>query len=141
MFREKLESASADTMHVNGRPQVRTGGRDTTLSNNEAQEPLLVVAVLTIVPGAADRFREFETMAARILARYGGVIDRTVTVEPSSSNEEREVHVLSFPSKEAFANYRLDAELASLAELRSSSIARTEILIGRAGPQYSEPAR
>ena len=44
-------------------------------------------------PGAADQFREFETMAARILARYGGVIERTVTVEPSATQEQREVHL------------------------------------------------
>jgi len=87
-------------------------------------------------PGAADQFREFETMAARILARYGGVIERTVTVEPSATQEQREVHILRFPSKEAFESYRIDPQLASLAELRGSCIAHTEILIGREGPQY-----
>jgi uncharacterized protein (DUF1330 family) len=110
------------------------------LSDNLGQESLLVVAILTIRPGAAGQFREFETRAARILARHGGSVERTVAVEPSVADEQREVHLLRFPSKEAFARYRTDAELASLAELRSASVAHTEMLIGREGPQYSEPA-
>jgi len=113
-------------------------GKDTYLSDNLGQEPLLVVAILTVHPGALDQFREFETRAVRILARYGGSMERTVSVEPSVADEQREVHLLRFPSKDAFARYRSDEELASLAGLRSASIAHTEILIGRDGPQYSE---
>jgi hypothetical protein len=100
------------------------------------QKPLLVVAILTIAPGAVDQFREFERRAARILSRHGGVMERVVAVEPSIADGQREVHLLSFPSKEAFAGYRSDAELASLSELRSACVARTEILIGSEGPQY-----
>lgn len=114
------------------------------MSNNteQQQQLLLVVAILTIAPDAVNQFREYETRAARILARYGGVMERTVEVEPSASREYmREVHVLSFPSKEAFASYRIDTELATLAELRAVCIAHTDILIGREGPRYIVPAR
>ena len=104
--------------------------------NQETPDPVLVVAILTIRPGAADRFREFETRAARILARHGGSMERTVAVEDA----QREVHLLRFPSQDAYAEYRADAELASLAELRSESIAHTEILVGREGPRYTEEA-
>ncbi len=110
------------------------GERDSTVTNSE---PLIVVALLTIRPGATDHFHEFELQAARILTRFGAVIERTITLEASSSNEQREIHVLCFPSKEAFDAYRIDPELASLAELRAASIAHTELWIGREGPRYS----
>jgi hypothetical protein len=108
------------------------------VSGSEGSEPLLVVAILTVRPGAIDKFREFETHAARIVARHGGVIERTVAVEPAVADEYREVHLLRFPSRDAFARYRSDRELSSLAELRLASIAHTEILIGREGRRYSE---
>lgn len=101
------------------------------------KEPLIVVALLTIRPGATDQFHEFETQAARILTRFDAVLERTITLEASSSNEQREIHVLCFPSTEAFEAYLIDPELASLAELRAASIAHTELWIGREGPRYS----
>jgi hypothetical protein len=51
-------------------------GKDTHLSDNLEHQPLLVVAILTIMPGTFDQFREFETRAARILARHGGFLWR-----------------------------------------------------------------
>ena len=124
-----------------GKAANQTEGKEIPLNDNQGQEPLLVVAILTIVPGAHNLFREFETRAAHILARHGGSMERTVAVEPSVADGQREVHLLRFPSKDAFARYRADAELASLAELRSASVAHTEVLIGREGPQYSQPSQ
>lgn len=108
--------------------------RDPTLTYNE---PLIVVVLLAIRPGATDQFHEFELQAARILTRFGAVLERTITLEPSSSNQHREMHVLSFPSRQAFDAYRIDPQLASLADLRAASIAHTELWIGREGPRYS----
>jgi hypothetical protein len=72
------------------------------------------------------------------VSRYGGIIERTVLIEPSAAEQRmREVHLLSFPSQEAFEQYRTDAELAELASLRLSCIAHTEILFGQEGPDYS----
>ena len=107
-----------------------------------ANEPnrLLIVAILTIHSGADDSLREYETEAARIMAKYGGVIERTMVVEPPAAEERmREVHLLSFPNHDAFARYRADADLSALAGLRLSCIAHTEILFGREGPNYSSP--
>lgn len=104
--------------------------------------PVIIVAILTLRTGASQSFREFETKAARIMSRYGGVIERSVVVEPLAPREPaREVHVVTFPDPDAFANYRIDPDLAALAGLRLASIAHTEVLIGRKGPDYSELAR
>lgn len=110
------------------------GERDSTVTNSE---PLIVVVLLTIRAGATDQFHEFETRAAHILTRFGAVIERTITLEASSSNDQREIHVVCFPAKEAFDAYRIDPELTSLSELRAASIAHTELWMGREGPRYS----
>ncbi|MBL8222576.1 MAG: DUF1330 domain-containing protein [Bryobacterales bacterium] len=91
-----------------------------------------VVAILTPKPEAWDLFREYETKAAAILARYGARIVQSIVDEPRT----REVHLIAFPSREAFQHYRADVELASLATLREASITHTEVIIGHDGPTY-----
>lgn len=101
-------------------------------------ESFFVVVTLTIRQGAESEFRQYESRAAGIMARYGGVIERTVAVAHFGAGEEREVHVLRFPSESEFQQYRADEELSSLAEWRSRCISRTEILCGREGPRYTD---
>jgi hypothetical protein len=88
---------------------------------------MVVVAILTILPGRVDAFHEFEAEAARVMARHGGGIERAIFVpgEPA-----REVHVLRFPSPEAFAAYRADGELAALAPVRAACVSATLVLVG-----------
>lgn len=106
------------------------------------ETPVIIVVILTLRTGASDSFREYETQAARIMSRYGGVIERSVVVEPFDDGEPaREVHVLTFPDQERFASYRTDPDLAALAGLRLASITQTEVLIGREGPDYSALTR
>jgi hypothetical protein len=88
---------------------------------------MVVVAILTVVPGQLDAFRRFEEQAARVMARHGGGVERAVFVP---GEPPREVHVLRFPSADAFAAYRADAELVTLASERAACIAATEVLVG-----------
>jgi uncharacterized protein (DUF1330 family) len=97
---------------------------------------LVIVAILTPRSGSMEIFREYETKAARIVARHGGAIERTVVEEAAQPGSIREVHVVCFPDSAAFANYRADPDLASLAALRDAAIAQTELLFGRDGPDY-----
>jgi hypothetical protein len=94
---------------------------------------MIVVAILTIAPGRLDTFRDFERRAAVIMARHGGAIERAVFVPGA---QEREVHVLHFPSPASFAAYRADAELVALASMRAEAIVATKILVGEDGPAY-----
>lgn len=99
---------------------------------------LLIVAILTIRDGESARFQEFESKAARIMLRYGGVIERTVTLLPQSTSElDRELHILRFPSREQFDAYRVDPDLQALSALRNAAIAHSEIWLGHDGPNYS----
>ena len=99
---------------------------------------ILIVAQLFIHPGREGEFRRFETEAVRIMRKHGGCIEKVIrpTVAVQQELLPYEVHLLSFPSMEQFAAYKADADLAKLADLRQSAIARTEVLIGEEGEPY-----
>jgi hypothetical protein len=68
---------------------------------------------------------------------HGGRIERTIVVDPDGSTDVfKEIHVLSFPSEQAFAAYRNDERLGQMAHLRDGSIVSTEIMVGVDGPTY-----
>jgi uncharacterized protein (DUF1330 family) len=92
---------------------------------------ITLVAILTVRKDAVEKFREYETRAAGIMTDYGGRIERTVVVAPDASPEVvKEVHLVTFPSAEAFAAYREDERLVQAAELRNEAVVHTEILVG-----------
>jgi len=99
---------------------------------------MILVASLFIHPGQEVEFRQFETEAARIMKKYRGRIEHVIRPNASVPPDllPHEIHVVSFPSTEQFEAYRGDAELANLASLRQSAIARTEIVIGEEGEPY-----
>ena len=103
-----------------------------------APSPILLVVSLFIPAGREAELRQFETEAAHIMQRYEGRIERVIrpTASTLSDSLPYEVHVVSFPSMERFEAYRKDGNLAALAPLRQSAIARTEILIGEEGEAY-----
>ncbi len=75
---------------------------------------LTIVATLTVRRDAAGSFRAFEHIAARVMA-YGGAIEHTIIIESKSENESdtfKEIHIITFPSADAFARYRADAVFA-----------------------------
>jgi uncharacterized protein (DUF1330 family) len=101
------------------------------------QERFVIVAILTLQSGSMETFREYETRAAVVIARHGGAIERTVIEESSGPDKPiREVHVVTFPDIEAFHRYRADPDVESLSDMRMASIAHTELLFGREGPDY-----
>ena len=102
------------------------------------EKALILLVSLYIHPGQEMAFREFESVAARIMGRYGGRIERVIRpgrVVPEG-NVPHEVHLVSFPDEAAFAAYRADAELAGMAALRQAAIARTEIIFGVESEPY-----
>ena len=102
-------------------------------------DSLEVVVSLWIHPGRVAEFEAYEGKAARIMQRYGGVVQKVIRISsanPSSNGQPFEVHVLGFPSLEAFHSYRADSELAGLAAERSAAISRTDVLVGETGPKY-----
>jgi uncharacterized protein (DUF1330 family) len=95
-------------------------------------EPRLTLIVsLTIHAGREAEFEQFEAAAARIMARYGGRIERRIRrVASADPNQPDEVHLVTFPDAPSFERYRSDPELRGLAEFRTRAIRETAIWVG-----------
>jgi len=100
---------------------------------------VILVATMTVRREAIDEFRSFENQAAGIMAKHGGIIERTVVVD-SGSGPLQEIHIVTFPSEQALAAYQADDGLRKLARLREQSVIKTEIIRGEAGPDYRPEA-
>lgn len=101
--------------------------------------PIYVIASLWIENGNLAAFEAYERKAARIMKRYGGLVERVVRL---SANEEQpgqpfEIHLVRFPSPEMFAAYRSDSELQALSSERNAAITRTTVMVGHENPTYA----
>src|SRR4051812_47231243 len=72
---------------------------------------MILVVTLTVSGKAVEKFEAFETEAVRIMAKYGGAIEKNIRM-PAKENEDsfQEVHVLYFPGEREYAAYRSDNE-------------------------------
>ena len=92
---------------------------------------LTIIAALYLHPGREAEFAKFETAAAEIMRRYGGILERRIGVAPSSGeNLPYEVHILSFPDERSFQGYRTDPDLEVLRDLRALAIRETVLWFG-----------
>lgn len=96
----------------------------------------VLVAIMTVRRSELEAFRAFETIAARVMARHRGAIERTVVAPGIDDATLREVHVVTFPDDASLAAYRADAALAAARDLRDRSVVSTELLLGEDGPTY-----
>ena len=104
-----------------------------------ATPPLYILVRLWIRKGLEAEFEAYERKVSRIMARYGGVIERAIRTSKAlddGSDEPFEVHVLKFPSRDLYDAYRDDAERRSLSDERAGIVTNTDILVGTPGPAY-----
>jgi uncharacterized protein (DUF1330 family) len=88
---------------------------------------MLLHVTLHVRRDAIDTFREFEHEAARILRKHGGELERVLVLRTPESEPYREVHVLSFPSADAYEAYRVSPELAAFMPMRERSVVKTDV--------------
>jgi len=101
--------------------------------------PLYVLVRLWIHKGLEAEFEAYERKVSRIMARYGGVIERAIRTSKASedgTDEPFEVHVLKFPSRDHYDAYRDDAERRSLTRERAGIVTNTDSFVGTPGPTY-----
>ncbi|MEQ1610945.1 MAG: DUF1330 domain-containing protein [Hyphomonadaceae bacterium] len=87
-------------------------------------------------PGQEAAFEAFEREAARIMAKHRGRIDSAVRVTHQEGAGPRdttssELHVVSFPDREAAEAYAADPEAVALKLRRDKIIAQTMVMAGR----------
>ena len=85
---------------------------------------LTLVLVARIPPDGVERFRRYEDAVLPLVAEHGGRLERRLR----DASGQVEVHVVAFPSPEAFASYRADPRRAAHAELLEASRAAIEVL-------------
>jgi len=101
--------------------------------------PLYILVRIWIHKGLETEFEAYESRVSRIMARYGGCIDRAIRISAASrenANEPFEVHVLTFPSRDLYDAYLDDTERRSLSAERARIVANSDILVGTPGPAY-----
>lgn len=100
---------------------------------------ICVVATLWIEEGNVTAFEAYERKAARIMEKYGGSVERMIRLlrDADQLDQPFEVHLVRFPSNEAFAAYRLDPELRALSAERDAAITKTVVLVGYENPAYA----
>lgn len=80
---------------------------------------------------------EFESLAVRQMAIYGGILITAFETARSDDGTGEEVHVLQFPSIDAFNHYKVDDVMAKLSNLRSQAIAKTSVDVSSSLKMYS----
>jgi uncharacterized protein (DUF1330 family) len=99
-----------------------------------------IVVRLWIHKGREAEFEAYESKVSRIMARYGGGIERAIRTSRTleeGSDEPFEVHVIKFPSRDLYDAYLDDAERRSLGSERAGIITKSDSLVGTSGPAYS----
>ena len=105
-----------------------------------ANQKLYLVVSIWINDERLGEFEAYERQATKLLEKYGGRIERAVRVANSvnAENAPFEIHFVSFPNEQKFADYRADSETQQTADLRGQVITRTEIFSGYDANFYHE---
>ncbi len=84
----------------------------------------LTLALIARIPleGVAE-FQAYEARVLPLIAAHGGALERRLR----NADGSVELHIVSFPSDDAFAAFRTDPERAAVAHLLGASGARTEL--------------
>ncbi|MFO0547496.1 MAG: hypothetical protein U0271_03855 [Polyangiaceae bacterium] len=97
---------------------------------------MLLVATIHVRREALETFKIFEFEAARIMEKHGGRLERAVVLRGRHDEPHRELHIVYFPSPDAYEAYRVSPELATFMHLRETSVLKTEIQYGEDEPDY-----
>lgn len=89
-----------------------------------AADKLLLVQIVRIPAGGVADFQLYESRVLPLLSAYGGRLDRRLR----SADGTFELHVISFPSREALERYRADPERQAQLPLLAASGAETELI-------------
>ena len=92
-------------------------------------QAITVTVHLWVRTGKRGEFDAFEKQAFTIMRDHGAGVIEIRPGNPTQRDEPDEIHVLRFPSQQAFDCYRADPRLTALAAIRDQCIADTRIRI------------
>ena len=98
-----------------------------------------VLAMLHAGIEGIEGLRDYESRVIPIMSMHGG---RLLSAFRPNGNEHPEIpdeiHLIEFPSEEAFQSYRSDPEVARLAERRGVAISKTAIYVSQELLDYKD---
>jgi uncharacterized protein (DUF1330 family) len=106
------------------------------IAPQQARSKFMLVVSLWVEPDKVDPFGEYERRAASVIAGFGGEIERVIRRAGDDPQAPFETHIVSFPSADAYEQYRASPAVLALAAERAQVIARTEVWFGYERPSY-----
>ncbi|HLB22845.1 MAG TPA: hypothetical protein VJP07_02005 [Dehalococcoidia bacterium] len=85
---------------------------------------LTLVQIVRIPAEGIEAFQRFESRVLPLMPKYGGVLERRLRGDDGRT----EVHVISFPSREALQRYMDDPERTQYVSLKDQSGAVSELI-------------
>ena len=79
---------------------------------------------------------ELENKAVQFMHSHSGCIVKAFETKRNDDNSGQEIHLLEFPSMDAFDAYRSDSVLLQYAALRNEAIESTSIIISDKSKEY-----
>ena len=80
---------------------------------------------------------EFETKAVQFMHSHSGRIVKAFETKRNADNSGQEIHLLEFPSIDAFDAYRSNPILLQYAALRNEAIESKNVVISETNKEYS----
>jgi hypothetical protein len=87
-------------------------------------ERLTLVQIVRVPAHGVAAFRRYESLVLPLLSRHGGLLERRLRAADGLT----EVHILSFPSRDAFDAYMRDPDRQRHLALKDESAASAELL-------------
>jgi uncharacterized protein (DUF1330 family) len=88
--------------------------------------PVTFCVLLWARPGAADALVAYEDAVLPLVAAHGGRVRERVRTD-GTDDAPLEVHVIEFPSDDAFDAYMHDPQRQALSDMREQAIERTAV--------------
>ena len=88
---------------------------------------IYLTVLLFVKPGEMDDFLKYEEVALSRLKEYGGLLESRLQMQKTEGAPD-EVHIISFPSNEAFQQFKEDPVRKEYAYLFTKSVEKTQLL-------------
>lgn len=102
-----------------------------------------MIHILVMMHAGSDgiaSLRDYESKVIPILEEHGGKLLSAFMPRDHERPEcADEIHLVEFPSDEAFQSYRTDSRVTGLSQLRGAAISQSTIYVSKAMVEYPRP--
>jgi uncharacterized protein (DUF1330 family) len=97
-----------------------------------------VLAIIHAGENGTEELQKYEAQVMPILEKHGGKLLSAFKPRGHENGDSPdEIHLIEFPSQEAFQSYRADPGVAALSECRQSAISETTVYVSEQFVSYA----